>query len=358
MDNPPHSPQAHRRLLAAIGLVIVGYFALAAAGIPQRATDAKRQAECAPAVDHVGQTPAPPYWTVLPFGLLLLGIAALPVLPATAHWWESNLHRFYVSAALAAATLGYYFFVRDTPLQAEWPALHWTPPAAAGPNFAQARDVFGGAILGEYGPFILLLLSLYAISGGIRMAGELPASPRTNAAFLAVGAVLASFIGTTGAAMLLIRPLLETNRHRRRVVHTVVFFIFIVCNCGGCLLPTGDPPLFMGYLLGVRFFWTLVLWRGVAVCQLPLDRRLLSPRPLLALSPRAGRGPGPGPHARTSFPLPRHLAQRPAPGGHGGLRRAARPGQAAAGHCVASLDLLARGRPLGADRRVAAVGQP
>ena len=273
MDHPPHPPRSHRRLLAAIGLLLVGYFALAAAGIPQRATEAKWRAEhrggtgvsrvlpphtgempVPPTANHVGEMPARPDRTILPFVLLLLGIAALPLLPTTAHWWESNLHRFYVSAALAAVTLGYYFFVRDTPLHADWPALHWTPPATAGPNFALAWDVLAGAILGDYGPFILLLLSLYAISGGIRIAGDLPASPRTNAAFLAVGALLASFIGTTGAAMVLIRPLLETNRHRRRVVHTIVFFIFIVCNCGGCLLPTGDPPLFIGYLTGVHFF--------------------------------------------------------------------------------------------------------
>ena len=283
MDHPPHPPHGHRGLLAAIALVVVGYFALAAAGIPQQATEAKRQAATggtgvSPVLSaDTGETPvppmpatttgiekvhfAPPYWTVLPFVFLLAGIAVLPLLPATAHWWESNLHRFYVSAALAAVTLGYYLFLRDTPLPAEWPAPHWTAPATAGPNFAQARDFLAGAILGEYGPFILLLSSLYVISGGIRMAGELPAYPRTNAALLAVGAVLASVIGTTGAAMLLIRPLLETNRHRRHVTHTVVFFIFVVCNCGGCLLPTGDPPLFIGYLLGVPFFWTLVLWR-------------------------------------------------------------------------------------------------
>ena len=106
------------------------------------------------------------------------------------------------------------------------------------------------------------MFSLYTISGGIRIDGDLPARPRTNAAFLAVGAVLANLIGTTGAAMLLIRPLLEINRQRRHVAHTMVFFIFIVCNCGGCLLPIGDPPLFLGYLLGVNFFWTLTLWRS------------------------------------------------------------------------------------------------
>jgi Na+/H+ antiporter NhaD/arsenite permease-like protein len=89
----------------------------------------------------------------------------------------------------------------------------------------------------------------------------LPAHPLINCGFLAAGAVLASFIGTTGAAMLLIRPLLETNRERKRVQHTVIFFIFIVCNCGGLLLPLGDPPLFLGYLLGVRFLFTLVLFK-------------------------------------------------------------------------------------------------
>ena len=78
---------------------------------------------------------------------------------------------------------------------------------------------------------------------------------------VALGAVLASFIGTTGAAMLLIRPLLETNAERKHIKHTVVFFIFIVCNCGGCLLPLGDPPLFLGYLAGVNFLWTMSLWK-------------------------------------------------------------------------------------------------
>jgi Na+/H+ antiporter NhaD/arsenite permease-like protein len=98
------------------------------------------------------------------------------------------------------------------------------------------------------------------ITGGVRIEGDLEATPTTNAAFLAVGAVLASFIGTTGAAMLLVRPLLETNRERRHVAHTLVYFIFIVCDCGGLLLPIGDPPLFLGYLQGVDFLWTMSLW--------------------------------------------------------------------------------------------------
>jgi Na+/H+ antiporter NhaD/arsenite permease-like protein len=103
---------------------------------------------------------------------------------------------------------------------------------------------------------------LYTISGGIRIAGDLPAHSRTNLAFIASGGLLASLIGTTGAAMLLVRPLLETNAERKHVKHTVVFFIFVVCNCGGLLLPLGDPPLFLGYLNGVGFLWTLSLWKN------------------------------------------------------------------------------------------------
>jgi Na+/H+ antiporter NhaD/arsenite permease-like protein len=123
------------------------------------------------------------------------------------------------------------------------------------------KAVLANAVLQEFIPFIVLLFSLYTIAGGIRIHGDLRADPITNAAFMAVGGLLASFIGTTGAAMLLVRPLLETNRQRKHVAHTIVFFIFIVCNCGGCLLPIGDPPLFLGYLQGVSFTWTLGLWR-------------------------------------------------------------------------------------------------
>jgi Na+/H+ antiporter NhaD/arsenite permease-like protein len=108
--------------------------------------------------------------------------------------------------------------------------------------------------------FIVLLGGLFVISGGIHLEGDLPATPRTNAAFLGAGAILASFVGTTGASMLLIRPLLQTNGERKHVAHTVVFFIFLVSNIGGCLTPLGDPPLFLGYLLGVPFAWTLRLF--------------------------------------------------------------------------------------------------
>jgi len=107
---------------------------------------------------------------------------------------------------------------------------------------------------------IILLGGLYAIAGGIRLWGDLEATPLTNTAFLALGALLASFVGTTGASMLLIRPLLQTNSERARVKHTVIFFIFLVSNVGGMLTPLGDPPLFLGYLEGVPFSWTFRLW--------------------------------------------------------------------------------------------------
>jgi Na+/H+ antiporter NhaD/arsenite permease-like protein len=104
------------------------------------------------------------------------------------------------------------------------------------------------------------------ISGGISLRGDLAAHPATNTAFFAFGAIIASFVGTTGASMLLIRPLLQTNAQRKHVVHTVVVFIFLVASIGGCLLPIGDPPLFLGYLRGVHFFWTFNLWVEWVFC--------------------------------------------------------------------------------------------
>lgn len=191
-----------------------------------------------------GSHPLPHVWAVAPFVFLLGAIAVLPLLKFTEHWWESNTNRFIVAAGLAFVTLLYYLTIYD----------------AAGVEAAWHR--IDHAILGEYIPFIVLLFSLYVISGGIRISGDLKAHPTTNAAFMLVGGLLASFIGTTGAAMLLIRPLLETNKERRYRQHTVVFFIFVVCNCGGCLLPIGDPPLFLGYLQGVNFLWTMTaLWK-------------------------------------------------------------------------------------------------
>jgi Na+/H+ antiporter NhaD/arsenite permease-like protein len=170
------------------------------------------------------------------------------------------LHKLYVAIGLGGATILYYLLACNHPILGHWPVEHRVLPSVGGPNVALAITVLENAILFEFVPFIVLLLSLYTISGGLRIEGDLPAHPLTNSLFLAAGAVLANLIGTTGAAMLLIRPLLETNRERRHVRHTIVFFVFVVCNCGGCLLPIGDPPLFLGYLLGVPFLWTLDLW--------------------------------------------------------------------------------------------------
>jgi Na+/H+ antiporter NhaD/arsenite permease-like protein len=174
---------------------------------------------------------APPVYTVVPFVLMLLAVAVCPLW--VAHWWESNRNKLLVAAALGLPVLALYLVRR---------------PAAL---LAMAE---------EYVSFIVLLGGLYAISGSIRLTGDLQATPLTNTTFLGIGAVLASFIGTTGASMLLIRPLLQTNQERRHVKHTVIFFIFVVSNVGGMLTPLGDPPLFLGYLQGVPFTWTFRLW--------------------------------------------------------------------------------------------------
>jgi len=110
--------------------------------------------------------------------------------------------------------------------------------------------------LTEYVPFIILLLTLFTITGGVHLSGTLVGRPLVNTALLLIGTLLASWMGTTGAAMLLIRPLIRANAHRKYKAHTIVFFIFLVANIGGCLTPFGDPPLFLGFLKGVRFFWT------------------------------------------------------------------------------------------------------
>ncbi len=172
-----------------------------------------------------------PVYTVTPFALMLLVIAVFPLwLP---HWWESNRNKLVVAAVLGLPVLVLYAFRQPGAL---------------------------GRMGEEYIAFIILLAGLYVISGGVLLRGDLVATPLTNAGFLAAGSVLASVLGTTGASMLLIRPLLQTNRERTRTKHTVVFFIFLVSNIGGMLTPIGDPPLYLGYLLGVPFTWTFRLW--------------------------------------------------------------------------------------------------
>lgn len=173
------------------------------------------------------------WWSTLPFVAMLACIAILPLVPATQHWWEKRTSQLAMALALGVPVATWM-----------WIAGGW-------------QTVFATAV--EYAQFITLLLALFVVSGGIFLKGDIEATARNNTLFLAVGGVLASFIGTTGASMLLIRPLLATNRERRYRTHTVLFAIFIVANCGGLLTPLGDPPLFLGFLRGVPFTWTFNL---------------------------------------------------------------------------------------------------
>lgn len=198
-----------------------------------------------------------PWWGVLPFTMLLGCIAVFPLVPQTKKLWHH--HWFQL---LVALTFGV-------------PMGLWMWLAGNSHGVIHA--------LVEYGQFITLLLSLYVVSGGIYVSGDIRATPRNNVIFLIIGAVLASFIGTTGAAMLMIRPLLNINVERENKVHTVVFAIFVVANCGGLLTPLGDPPLFLGMLRGVPFLWTMSLlpqWLFVNSLLLltyyALDRKLYS----------------------------------------------------------------------------------
>ncbi|HVI24311.1 MAG TPA: sodium:proton antiporter, partial [Myxococcales bacterium] len=172
-----------------------------------------------------------PLWSVVPFGMMLLSIAFLPMVAGGL--WEYNRNKAFVS------------------LVAGGPVAAWT--ATLDPALVLHTA-------GEYVAFMLLLATLFVVSGGIVIRGTLSGTPGLNAIVLAIGAVLASLIGTTGASMLLVRPLLRANSVRERKGHVFVFFIFVVANTGGLLTPMGDPPLFLGFLRGVPFTWTLALW--------------------------------------------------------------------------------------------------
>lgn len=210
---------------------------------------------------HSEERVAPSLLAILPFVVLLMCIAVLPLVPATHHWWEHNSSKLLVSLVLAAITSIYY-------LLRGWGFPHAGPDGLhyGSPGFGALMDVYHHAVVADYIPFIVLLFSLFTISGGINLRGDLPAHPLTNTVFIGIGTLIASFIGTTGAAMLLIRPLLQVNSERRHVTHTVIFFIFLVANIGGSLLPIGDPPLFLGYLRHVPFLWTFSLWKEWIVC--------------------------------------------------------------------------------------------
>lgn len=167
-----------------------------------------------------------------PFAGLLLSIALVPLVKPV--FWHHHFGK--VSAACALAFL---------------------LPFAAFYGLLSAFEQLVHALLAEYIPFIVLLTALFTVAGGIHIKGNLHGNPRLNVTLLAIGAALASLMGTTGASMLMIRPLLRANENRHHQVHIVVFFIFIVSNAGGALTPLGDPPLFLGYLKGVDFFWPL-----------------------------------------------------------------------------------------------------
>jgi Na+/H+ antiporter NhaD/arsenite permease-like protein len=169
-----------------------------------------------------------PLWACLPFLAMLLAIAVLPL--ATPDFYARNRNKLLVVLGLSLPVLVYLL--------------------ARG-----AAGEIGRTLVFDYVPFLILLGSLFTITGGIHLAGDMEAKPLTNTGFLALGAVFASVMGTTGAAMLLIRPVLNTIKERRYKVHTVLFFIGIVANTGGLLTPLGDPPLFMMYLRGAPFTW-------------------------------------------------------------------------------------------------------
>lgn len=172
-------------------------------------------------------------WSMLPFAMMLLVIAVAPLI--VAEWWDHNKHKLAVSLLLTIPT---------------------TVCLVMG---GMAKEL-EHQLLSDYIPFVVLLLSLYVITGGIHLSGDIQAKPWVNTLFLTVGWLLASIMGTTGAAMLLIRPLLATNQQREHKVHTVLFFIALVANCGGLLTPLGDPPLFMLFLRGAEFSWFVSLF--------------------------------------------------------------------------------------------------
>jgi Na+/H+ antiporter NhaD/arsenite permease-like protein len=186
-----------------------------------------------------------PFWSILPFILTLLSIAIIPLV--FGNWWEKNSNKLILSLLMSL------------------PVLVVLIPG--GLHLLEESLI-------DYASFMVLLGALFIISGGIYIKGEFAGTPLVNTVFLAIGAILANLIGTTGASMLLIRPYLRANHRRQRRAHLCVFFIFVVSNIGGLLTPLGDPPLFLGFLRGVPFGWTLSLlpiWLATLVpCSLYL----------------------------------------------------------------------------------------
>ncbi len=171
-------------------------------------------------------------WSMIPFGLMLLMIAIGPLV--VEKFWEKNINKLIVSLVLGV-------------------------PTAVCLIIGGMASELEHQVLFDYIPFIILLLALFVITGGIHLSGDIKAKPWVNTLLLAIGWILASIMGTTGAAMLMIRPVITTNQQRKYTVHTILFFIALVANCGGLLTPLGDPPLFMLFLRGASFTWFLNL---------------------------------------------------------------------------------------------------
>jgi Na+/H+ antiporter NhaD/arsenite permease-like protein len=216
-----------------------------------------------PAVEHQALGHALPLWSVLPFAGLLLSIALFPLFAS--RFWARHFGKVSLAFGL--------------------PVAAWFLIAAPGELWRTAL---------EYVSFLVLLGSLFTISGGILLKGTIRGTPAVNCTFLGVGAVIANLLGTTGASMLLIRPLLRANEGREKRSHIIIFYIFVVANIGGLLTPIGDPPLFLGYLKGVPFFWTVgnlwPLWLGTAGMVIGV---------FYLLDRHAYRAEGGGEHGRT-----------------------------------------------------------
>src|SRR6266536_2932392 len=176
-----------------------------------------------------------PLASALPFVALLAAIAVLPLFAP--RWWHPNGNKALIAIVVSLPVL-------------------WQ----LGMAFGEPGRVVLEEKIHEYLAFIVVIGALYVITGGIHVQGSLSGTPLVNTGVLGLGAVLANLLGTTGASVLLIRPLLRANKRRKRVAHVVIFFIFLVENCAGLLTPIGDPPLLLGYLKGVPFDWTLRLW--------------------------------------------------------------------------------------------------
>jgi Na+/H+ antiporter NhaD/arsenite permease-like protein len=227
---------AVRRGVAAPGLLLL-LLILVPLFIPAAAS-----AETSEAAEGLGSKL--PLWSVIPFAGILLSIAFFPLFAP--RWWHAHFPK----------------------VSAFW-AMIFAVPFVIVYRGGAAHEILV-TYLHEYLPFIILLWALFTVAGGVHVGGAIRGTPERNVLMLAVGTLIASWVGTTGASMILIRPILRANGWRKQKVHVIIFFIFLVANVGGALTPLGDPPLFLGFLLGVPFFWTLHLIPHMLLVAVPL----------------------------------------------------------------------------------------